>query len=58
VRTLPPYPEPEVLVPQGHVWVEGSFYTPSTPRMNFALGDAFHSQDSNSFGPASPLILN
>ncbi|KAJ7699957.1 peptidase S24/S26A/S26B/S26C [Mycena rosella] len=35
------YPDPEVCVPQGHVWVEG---------------DAFHSQDSNSFGPV-PLGL-
>ncbi|KAJ7742480.1 peptidase S24/S26A/S26B/S26C [Mycena maculata] len=41
VRTLPPYPEPEVRVPKGHIWVEG---------------DAFHSQDSNSFGPV-PLGL-
>ncbi|KAJ6539227.1 peptidase S24/S26A/S26B/S26C, partial [Mycena capillaripes] len=41
VRTLPPYPEAEVHVPKGHIWVEG---------------DAFHSQDSNSFGPV-PLGL-
>ncbi|KAJ7179175.1 signal peptidase [Mycena filopes] len=41
VRTLPPYPEPEISVPQGHVWLEG---------------DAFHSQDSNTFGPV-PLGL-
>ncbi|KAJ7499038.1 signal peptidase, partial [Mycena latifolia] len=42
VRTLRPYPELEVLVPQGHVWVEG---------------DAFHTEsDSNSFGPV-PLGL-
>ncbi|KAJ7276277.1 peptidase S24/S26A/S26B/S26C [Mycena haematopus] len=41
VRTLPPYPLPEVRVPEGHIWVEG---------------DAFHSQDSNSFGPV-PLGL-
>ncbi|KAJ7937170.1 signal peptidase [Mycena leptocephala] len=44
VRTLPPYPDPEVRVPKGHIWVEG------------LLGDAFHSQDSNSFGPV-PLGL-
>ncbi|KAJ7667904.1 peptidase S24/S26A/S26B/S26C [Mycena polygramma] len=41
VRTLPPYPQPEVRVPKGHVWVEG---------------DAFHTVDSNSFGPL-PLGL-
>ncbi|KAJ7179882.1 signal peptidase [Mycena crocata] len=41
VRTLPPYPESEVRVPKGHVWIEG---------------DAFHSQDSNFFGPV-PLGL-
>ncbi|KAJ6599186.1 signal peptidase [Mycena vulgaris] len=41
VKTLPPYPEPEVHIPKGHIWVEG---------------DAFHSQDSNSFGPV-PLGL-
>jgi signal peptidase I len=23
VRTLPPYPDPEVRVPKGHIWVEG-----------------------------------
>lgn len=23
VKTLPPYPEKEVDIPQGHVWVEG-----------------------------------
>ncbi|KAJ7129807.1 signal peptidase, partial [Mycena epipterygia] len=44
VRTLPPYPEPEVRIPKGHIWVEG---VPS---------DAFHSQDSNTFGPV-PLGL-
>ncbi|KAJ7095265.1 signal peptidase [Mycena belliarum] len=41
VRTLLPYPEREVKVPKGHVWVEG---------------DAFHTTDSNSFGPV-PLGL-
>ncbi|KAH8118586.1 peptidase S24/S26A/S26B/S26C [Phellopilus nigrolimitatus] len=24
VQTLPPYPEPEITVPAGHVWIEGS----------------------------------
>lgn len=24
VRTLPPHPDPEVRVPVGHVWVEGT----------------------------------
>ncbi|KAJ7638697.1 peptidase S24/S26A/S26B/S26C, partial [Roridomyces roridus] len=41
VRTRAPYPQPEVRVPQGHIWVEG---------------DAFHTRDSNMFGPV-PLGL-
>ncbi|KAJ7228779.1 signal peptidase [Mycena pura] len=41
VRTLAPNPEAEVRVPKNHIWVEG---------------DAFHSQDSNTFGPV-PLGL-
>ncbi|KAF7332131.1 hypothetical protein MKEN_00094100 [Mycena kentingensis (nom. inval.)] len=36
VQTLPPHPESQVVVPKGSIWVEG---------------DAFHSQDSNTFGP-------
>jgi inner membrane protease subunit 2 len=23
VKTLPPYPDPEIQVPKGHIWVEG-----------------------------------
>ncbi|KAF9534795.1 peptidase S24/S26A/S26B/S26C [Crepidotus variabilis] len=37
VKTLPPYPDKEVDVPQGHVWVEGD--------------EHFVSDDSNRFGP-------
>lgn len=33
VRTLPPYPVKEVVVPKGHVWVEGA------PTMNSILLD-------------------
>jgi inner membrane protease subunit 2 len=29
VRTLPPYPENEVTIPQGHVWVEGYISSPA-----------------------------
>jgi hypothetical protein len=37
VKTLPPYPDAEVVVPEGHGWLEG---------------DApFNSEDSNHFGP-------
>ncbi|KAJ7047489.1 signal peptidase [Mycena alexandri] len=43
VRTLPPYPDSEVVVPEGHIWVEG---------------DAFHSQDSNLFGPVPLALVN
>ena len=39
VKTLPPYPDMEVVVPDGHGWFEG---------------DApFNSEDSNHFGPVS-----
>jgi len=42
VKTLPPYPDTEVVVPDGHGWFEG---------------DApFNSEDSNHFGPV-PLAL-
>lgn len=23
IKTLPPYPDAEIIVPEGHVWVEG-----------------------------------
>ena len=39
VETRPTYPERNVIVPQNHVWVEGD--------------EAFHSRDSNSYGPVS-----
>ncbi|KAH7887855.1 peptidase S24/S26A/S26B/S26C [Phlebopus sp. FC_14] len=42
VKTLPPYPEPEKVIPEGHVWVEGD--------------EPFRTLDSNSFGPV-PLAL-
>ncbi|KAH9938556.1 peptidase S24/S26A/S26B/S26C [Fomitopsis serialis] len=42
VKTLPPYPDAEVRIPPGHVWVEGD--------------EPFHSEDSNTFGPV-PLAL-
>ncbi|KAF8505955.1 peptidase S24/S26A/S26B/S26C [Russula emetica] len=42
VKTLPPYPDTEVVIPDGHGWLEG---------------DApFNSEDSNHFGPV-PLAL-
>ncbi|KAG1874558.1 peptidase S24/S26A/S26B/S26C [Suillus subalutaceus] len=42
VKTLPPYPDAEVFVPEGHVWVEGD--------------EPFRTLDSNKFGPV-PLAL-
>ncbi|KAF9247185.1 peptidase S24/S26A/S26B/S26C [Melanogaster broomeanus] len=42
VKTLPPYPDSEVLVPEGHIWVEGD--------------EPFRTLDSNKFGPV-PLAL-
>jgi inner membrane protease subunit 2 len=42
VKTLPPYPDAEVVIPDGHGWLEG---------------DApFNSEDSNHFGPVSSII--
>ncbi|KAF9006495.1 peptidase S24/S26A/S26B/S26C [Cyathus striatus] len=43
VKTLPPYPDVEVKVPLGHVWVEGD--------------DHFNSDDSNQFGPVPSGLL-
>jgi len=42
VQTLPPYPDAEVIIPEGHGWLEGD--------------DPFNSEDSNHFGPV-PLAL-
>ncbi|KAK7695489.1 hypothetical protein QCA50_000125 [Cerrena zonata] len=42
VKTLPPYPDAVVEVPEGHAWVEGD--------------EPFKSEDSNHFGPV-PLGL-
>lgn len=44
VKTLPPYSDVEVVVPEGHGWLEG---------------DApFNSEDSNHFGPVSIVQLS
>ncbi|TEB30173.1 LexA/Signal peptidase [Coprinellus micaceus] len=43
IRTLPPYPRKEVVVPKGHVWVEGD--------------EPFNSDDSNIFGPISRGLI-
>ncbi|KAI9447842.1 peptidase S24/S26A/S26B/S26C [Lactarius indigo] len=42
VKTLPPYADVEVVVPEGHGWLEGDA--------------SFNSEDSNHFGPV-PLAL-
>ncbi|OSD04357.1 LexA/Signal peptidase [Trametes coccinea BRFM310] len=42
VKTLPPYPDAEVRIPEGHAWVEGD--------------EPFRTEDSNRFGPV-PLGL-
>lgn len=39
----PPYPKPQTKVPRNHVWVEGD--------------NAFHSIDSNNFGPVSQALV-
>lgn len=44
VKTRAPYPLPEVLVPPGHIWVEGEDW-----RM---------SKDSNEYGPVRSFIIS
>jgi len=43
VKTLPPYSIGEIVVPPGHVWVEGD--------------EPFHSEDSNWFGPVAQGLI-
>lgn len=43
VTTLPPYPDREVVVPQGHVWIEGD--------------DHYNSDDSNIYGPVPRALI-
>ncbi|KAH9482804.1 Mitochondrial inner membrane protease subunit 2 [Psilocybe cubensis] len=43
VKTLPPYPDLEVTVPEGHVWIEGD--------------EHFVSDDSNHYGPVSKSLI-
>ncbi|KAF9452433.1 LexA/Signal peptidase [Macrolepiota fuliginosa MF-IS2] len=43
VKTRTPYPEPEVKIPQGHVWVEGD--------------ESFRTDDSNLFGPVPAALI-
>ncbi|KAK0491223.1 LexA signal peptidase [Armillaria novae-zelandiae] len=43
VKTLPPYPLPEVRIPEGHVWIEGD--------------DPYHSDDSNTLGPVPAALI-
>ncbi|KAH7916338.1 peptidase S24/S26A/S26B/S26C [Hygrophoropsis aurantiaca] len=45
VKTLPPYPLAEVLVPPGHVWVE-------------AGDEPFRTLDSNKFGPVPMALID
>ncbi len=57
VQTLQPYPEQEVKVPPGHVWLEGKhthlYLTSSTQEStNGYVGDeGFRTIDSNRWGP-------
>jgi inner membrane protease subunit 2 len=58
VKTLPPYPDREVKIPQGHIWVEGinhRLHLLGFFPLTIKLGDEhFVSDDSNRFGPVSP----
>lgn len=42
VQSLPPYPNTEVHVPEGHIWVEGD--------------EPFRTLDSNTFGPVRRVM--
>lgn len=57
IKTLPPYPEPEVLVPEGHIWVEGEDVLYCVMHYHsltkFAGDEPFRTLDSNKFGPVS-----
>jgi len=44
VKTLPPYPDAEVTIPPGHVWVEGD--------------ESYRTEDSNRFGPVPFGLLD
>ncbi|KAI0082576.1 LexA/Signal peptidase [Panus rudis PR-1116 ss-1] len=44
VKTLPPYPDAEVTIPEGHAWVEGD--------------EPFKSEDSNYFGPVALGLID
>ncbi|KAF9226437.1 LexA/Signal peptidase [Gyrodon lividus] len=60
VKTLPPYPNAEVLVPEGHIWVEGkaTFDVRCNVGVLISSGgdEPFRTLDSNKFGPV-PLAL-
>lgn len=43
VQTLPPYPDAEVVLPKGYVWVEGD--------------EPFRTLDSNKFGPVPVSLI-
>ena len=58
VQTLPPYPDKEVRIPEGYVWVEGLAmqHLSAFPHLTYTplQGDEhFLSADSNRFGPVS-----
>ncbi|PPQ77387.1 hypothetical protein CVT25_010969 [Psilocybe cyanescens] len=56
VKTLPPYPDLEATVPQGHVWIEGQESMPLIGKC--PPGDEhFLSDDSNRFGPVSKGLI-
>lgn len=61
VKTLPPYPDTEVRIPEGHLWVEGQPSPPQRPihriQRELPPGDErFHSDDSNLFGPVRTYL--
>jgi inner membrane protease subunit 2 len=59
IKTLPPYPDAEVVIPEGHVWVEGETDIVSIwVSPDVELGDEpFRTLDSNKFGPVGRYVL-
>jgi len=62
VKTLPPYPDREVLVPKGHVWIEGIYSCvsdhPTTHTRVLSGDEHFLSDDSNRFGAVCVLFVH
>ena len=59
VKTRLPYADPEIKIPQGHVWVEGmSLPSLTRQRLRVSKGDeSFRTDDSNLYGPIPAALI-